>query len=345
MRIFFQFSAGARGLTVAASIAFALSVGTGSAQTLAAIKQRGALNCGVSEGIFGFSSETDSGWAGFDVDLCRALAAAVFNDATKVRYVSLNAGNRFAALQAGTIDILSRNSTWTMSREIELKLVFPAITYFDGQGFLVRRSRNAASALELDDTKVCVENGTTTELNLTDYFRTNSMKLDRILFATAGDAVRGYDSGRCEVFTSDVSQLYALRLSLANPDDHVILPDVISKEPLGPAVRQGDEQWANIVKWIAFALVNAEELGVSSKSIDEAVKSEKPEIKRLVGTEGNFGEQAGLTRDWVVRVVRNVGNYGEVFERNVGVQSKLGIPRGLNHLWTNGGIVYAPPIR
>jgi general L-amino acid transport system substrate-binding protein len=345
MKNFFQLSVQTCGVATAASIAFALSAGAGSAQTLAAIKQRGALICGVSEGIFGFSSEIDKAWVGFDVDLCRALAAAVFNDPAKVRYVSLNAGNRFEALQAGTIDVLSRNTTWTMSREIELKLAFPAITYFDGQGFLIRKSLNAASALELDNAKVCVERGTTTELNLADYFRANSMKLERVLFGTAGDAIRAYDSGRCEVFTSDVSQLYALRLSLAKPDDHLILPDVISKEPLGPAVRQGDEQWANIVKWTAFALVNAEELGVSSKSIDEAVRSEKPEIKRLVGTEGSFGEQAGLTSDWAVRIIRNVGNYGEVYERNVGVQSKLGIPRGLNHLWTNGGIIYAPPIR
>jgi general L-amino acid transport system substrate-binding protein len=322
-----------------------LSAGAGSAQTLAAIKQRGVLACGVSEGIYGFSIETPTGWAGFDVDLCRALAAAVFNDPAKVRYVALNATDRFAALQAGTIDVLSRNSTWTMSREIELKLVFPAVTYYDGQGFLVRQARNATSALELDNTKVCVQGGTTTELNLDDYFRTNNLKFERVAFVTATDAVKAYDAGRCDVFTSDVSQLYAERLALAKSDDHVILPDVISKEPLGPAVRQGDEQWANIVKWTAFALVNAEELGVSSKSIDQALKSDKPEIKRLIGAEGNFGEQAGLTKDWVVRIIRNVGNYGEIFERNVGVESRLGIPRGLNHLWTSGGIVYAPPIR
>ena len=325
--------------------ALALCASSGAAQTLAAIKQRGAIACGVSEGLYGFSIETPTGWTGFDVDLCRALAAAVFNDPSKVRYVPLNASARFASLQSGAIDVLSRNSTWTMGREIELKLVFPAVTYYDGQGFLVRRARNATSALELENVKVCVQGGTTTELNLGDFFSTNNLKFERLSFTTAAEAVKAYDAGRCDVFTSDVSQLYAERLTLKTPDDHVILPDVISKEPLGPVVRQGDEQWVNIVKWTAFALVNAEELGVSSKSVDGALHSEKPEIRRLVGAEGSFGEQAGLTRDWVVRIVRSVGNYGEIFERNVGVESKLGIPRGLNQLWTNGGIVYAPPIR
>ena len=329
----------------AALAALVLCVSAGAAQTLAAIKQRGVIACGVSEGIYGFSIETPTGWSGFDVDLCRALAAAVFDDPTKVHYVPLDATARFASLQSGAIDVLSRNSTWTMSREIELKLVFPAVTYYDGQGFLVRRARNATSALELDNVKVCVQGGTTTELNLGDFFRANNLKFERLAFTTAADAVKAYDAGRCDVFTSDVSQLYAERLALSTPDDHVILPDVISKEPLGPAVRQGDEQWANIVKWTAFALINAEELGVSSKSIDHAVRSDKPEVKRLAGTQGDFGEQAGLTRDWVVRIIRSVGNYGEIFERNVGVESKLGIPRGLNQLWTNGGIVYAPPIR
>jgi general L-amino acid transport system substrate-binding protein len=329
----------------AALAALALSASPGSAQTLAAIKQRGALVCGVSEGVIGFSSQTDKGWSGFDVDLCRALAAAIFNDATKVRYVPLTAVDRFAALQAGTIDVLSRNTTWTMAREIELKLIFPATTYYDGQGFLVRQSRNAASALELDNTKVCVQSGTTTDLNLADFFRANTIRFERVAFVTASEAVKAYDAGRCDVFTSDVAQLYAERLTLAKPDDHVILPDVISKEPLGPAVRQGDEQWADIVKWTVFALINAEELGVSSRTIDQALNSDKPDIKRLVGSEGSFGEKAGLTRDWAVRIIRSVGNYREMFERNVGVESRLGIPRGLNQLWTNGGIVYAPPIR
>jgi general L-amino acid transport system substrate-binding protein len=333
------------GVAAVALAALALGAGPGAAQTLAAVKQRGALVCGVSEGIIGFSAPTDKGWAGFDVDLCRALAAAVFDDPGKVRYVPLNATDRFAALRAGTIDVLSRNSTWTMSRETDLKLVFPAVTYYDGQGFMLHRATTVSSALELGNTKVCVQKGTTTELNLIDYFNANNMELERVAFASAAEAVKAYDAGLCDVLTSDVSELNAQRLDLARPDDHIILPDIISKEPLGPVVRQGDEQWANIVKWTVFAMINAEELGVSSKTIDQAVRSAKPEIQRLVGTDGNFGEQVGLTKDWAVRIVKQVGNYGEVFERNVGTDSRLGIPRGLNHLWTTGGILYAPPIR
>jgi general L-amino acid transport system substrate-binding protein len=330
------------GLALATAL---IGAGAATAQTLDKIKQRGSLACGVSEGIAGFSAPNGAKWTGFDVDLCRALAAAVFGDAEKVRYVPLNANDRFVALQSGTIDVLSRNSTWTMSRETDLKLAFPAVTYYDGQGFMIRRSRPATSALELDNTKVCVQSGTTTELNLVDFFRINHMKLETVALPNAKDVVSAYDAGRCDVFTSDVSQLHAERLSLAKPDDHVILPDVISKEPLGPAVRQGDDQWANIVKWTVFAMINAEELGVAAASLDQALSSTKPEVKRLVGTEGNFGEQMGLTRDWAVRAIRAVGNYGEVFERNVGNDSRLGIPRGLNHLWTTGGILYAPPIR
>jgi general L-amino acid transport system substrate-binding protein len=228
-----------------------------AAQTLAAIKERGTLVCGVSEGFLGFSVETTTGWSGFDVDFCRALAAAVLGDPERVRFVPLNTLSRFVALQSGKIDVLARNSTWTMSREVELKLVFSAATYFDGQGFIVRKGRNVTSALELDGAKVCVQSNTTTELNLSDYFRTNDMTLERIAFSDASDAVGAYDAGECDVYTSDVTQLYSARLALSTPDEHVILPDVISKEPLGPAVRQGDEQWSNIVKWTAFALVNA----------------------------------------------------------------------------------------
>jgi general L-amino acid transport system substrate-binding protein len=341
-----SFGRSPRRLCACAALALiVLSAVPAAAQTLAAIKQRGALVCGVSEGILGFSIETATGWTGFDVDFCRALAGAVLDDPNKVHYVPLNAESRFAVLQSGNIDVLSRNSTWTMAREIELKLMFPAVTYFDGQGFIVRKARNATSALELGGAKICVQGSTTSELNLADYFLANDTKLERITFSEASDAIRAYDSGRCDAFTSDVSQLYAVRLTLTAPDDHVILPDIISKEPFGPVVRQGDEQWFNIVKWTVFALINAEELGVSSRSIGQALRSEKPDVKRLVGTEGSFGEQAGLTRDWAVRIIRSVGNYAEIFERNVGDGSKLGIPRGLNELWSNGGIVYAPPIR
>jgi general L-amino acid transport system substrate-binding protein len=317
-----------------------------AAQTLKAIKDRGNLICGVSQGIIGFSAQSaNSEWAGFDVDFCRALAAAIFNDVSKVKYVPLSTVDRFRALQSGDIDVLSRNSTWTMSREVDLGLVFAAVTYYDGQGFMVRKARKAASALDLNGVKVCVQQGTTTELNLADYFSANGMKYESVVGSSPDEVIKAYDAGKCDVLTSDASQLHAERLKLSKPGDHMILPDLISKEPLGPAVRQGDQQWLNIVKWTHFAMVNAEELGVSSKTLDAALKSIKPKIKRLVGTEGDYGERIGLTRDWAARIVKLVGNYGEVYERNVGVKSRLGIPRGINERWTAGGIMYAPPIR
>ena len=317
-----------------------------NAQVLKAVKDRGALNCGVSEGLYGFSARDSSGnWNGFDVDLCRAIAAAIFNDAGKVNYVPLDAGHRFEALQSGSIDVLSRNTTWTMSREVELGLSFAATNYYDGQGFLVRRAMNKETALDLDGAKVCVQTGTTTELNLADFFGANKMKYEVMASATLENAIKSYDSGQCNALTADVSALFGIRLLLSKPDEHVILPDVVSKEPLGPVVRQDDMRWFSIVKWVYFAMVNAEELGVTSKNIDETLKSEKPDVKRLVGTEGNYGERLGLTKDWAVRVVRLVGNYGEVYERTVGVGSALGIPRGINQLWNKGGILYAPPIR
>jgi general L-amino acid transport system substrate-binding protein len=315
-------------------------------QTLKTIKDRGALACGVSQGITGFSAPSANGeWSGFDVDFCRALAAAIFNDARKVKFVPLSANDRFRALQSGDVDLLSRNSTWTISREAELGLVFAAVTYFDGQGFMVRRARNFNSALELDGSRICVETGTTTELNLADYFKDNGMKYELISFAAVDEVVKAFDSGRCDIVTSDASQLHAERLKLTKPDDSIVLPDIISKEPLSPAVRQGDPQWLNIVKWTHFAMINAEELGISSKTIDDALKSSKPDVKRLVGTDGNYGELLGLTKDWAARIIKLVGNYGEIYERNVGTKTRLGIPRGMNQLWTAGGIMYAPPIR
>ena len=315
-------------------------------RTLKRTIRRGEVFCGVNAGLPGFSIPDDKGnWTGFDVDFCRAVAAAIFDDPNKAKFIPLDASERFKELQNRKVDILSRNSTWSMSHEENYDLYFPAVAYYDGQGFMVPRSRKIDSALNLNDSKVCVQGATTTELNLADYFRTNNMKFEEMKFPKQEDVVKAYDSGKCDTFTADVSQLYALRLNLAKPGDHVILPDVISKEPLGPVVRQGDDQWFTIVKWTHFAMVNAEELGVSSKTIERAMQSEKPEVKRLVGTAGNFGEQAGLANDWAVRIVRLVGNYGEVFERNIGTKSPLGIPRGLNHLWTMGGIQYAPPIR
>jgi general L-amino acid transport system substrate-binding protein len=319
--------------------------GPAAAQTLDAVKNRGAVNCGVNEGLYGFAAKDDKGnWAGLDVDFCRAIAAAIFNDAGKVNYTPVNAVNRFTVLQSGQIDILSRNTTWTMSRETGQKLIFPVVTYYDGQGFLIRKSRNIGSALELDGVKVCVQAGTTTEQNLADYFSASGMKYEKVATANADDSFKAYSAGECDVYTSDVSALYAERLKFAKPADHVILPDIISKEPLGPVVRQGDETWALIVKWTQFAMINAEELGVTTTTLEAALKSSKPAIKRLLGAEGDMGERLGLPKDWVARVVKHVGNYGETFERNVGTGSKLGIPRGINSLWNNGGIQYAPPM-
>ncbi|MGB3446409.1 MAG: amino acid ABC transporter substrate-binding protein [Xanthobacteraceae bacterium] len=332
-------------VVLAATVAFG-SFDSADAQMLKTVKDRGNLICGVSTGLPGFSNADDKGaWSGLDVDLCRAVAAAVFNDATKVKYVPLNAEQRFKALQSSEIDLLSRNSTWTMSREAEFNLSFAAVNYYDGQGFMIRKSAGKDSALALDNSKVCVQSGTTTQLNLGDYFRANNMKFQEMAFSNVADTLKAYDTGACDVFTSDISQLYAERLQLSAPNDHVILPDVISKEPLGPAVKQGDSQWLEIVKWSHFAMLNAEELGITSKNIDEALKSQKPDVKRLVGNEGTYGEQIGLTKDWAVRIIRQVGNYAESYDRNVGTGSKLGIPRGLNHLWNEGGIQYAPPIR
>jgi general L-amino acid transport system substrate-binding protein len=325
--------------------ALGLAATQSHAQTLKAVKDRGSLICGVSQGLPGFSNPDDRGnWTGFDVDFCRAVAAAVLNDATKVKFTPLSAKDRFEPLKSGDIDLLSRNTTWTLSRDVSYGN-FAGVTYYDGQGFMVRKALRVNSALELNGASVCTQTGTTTELNLADYFRANSMKYEVIAFGTADETIKAYESGRCDVFTTDMSQLYAEKLKLANPNDHVILPEIISKEPLGPLVRHGDDQWFDVVKWTLFVMLNAEELGISSKTIDDALKSNQPEIRRLLGVEGNFGEQLGLSKDWVVRIIRQVGNYGEVFDRNVGAGSKLGISRGLNRLWTKGGIQYGPPVR
>src|SRR5262250_716103 len=325
-------------------VGVSLCAGAAPAQTLKAVKDRGALVCGVSQGLSGFSNPDDKGnWTGFDVDFCRALAAAILNDSTKVKFTPLSAKDRFEPLKTGDIDVLSRNTTWTLSRDVSYGN-FAAVNYYDGQGFLVRKTLKVNSALELNGASVCTQTGTTTELNLADYFRANNMKYEVVTFGTADETIKAYEAGRCDVFTTDVSQLYSEKLKLANANDHVILPEIISKEPLGPMVRHGDDQWFDLVKWVHFAMINAEELGVNQKTVDEALKSPLPEIRRLVGTEGNFGEQLGLTKDWAVRIVKHVGNYSEVFERNVGSGSPLKIQRGLNALWTKGGIQYAPPI-
>jgi general L-amino acid transport system substrate-binding protein len=335
-----------------ASLVFTLALAAGfsipaaTAQTLKTVKDRGILSCGVSQGLPGFSSPDDKGnWTGLDVDVCRAISAAIFNDPTKVKFVPLSAKDRFTALQSGEIDVLSRNTTWTLSRDTTLGANFTGVTYYDGQGFMVKKSLKVNSALELNSASVCVQTGTTTEQNLADYFKGNNMKYEVIAFGTADETVKAYESGRCDVFTTDVSGLYAERLKLANPADHAVLPEVISKEPLGPMVRHGDDQWFDLVKWVLFAMVDGEELGITQKNVDDMAKSDKPELKRVLGSDGNLGEQLGLTKDWVIRIVKGVGNYGEVFDRNVGAGSKLGIARGLNQLWNKGGIQYAPPIR
>lgn len=317
-----------------------------SAATLDQIKQKGFVQCGANTGLAGFGVPDDKGnWTGLDVDLCRALAAAVFDDPNKVKFIPLSAKDRFTALQSGEADVLIRNTTWTMSRDTSLGLNFTGVNYYDGQGFMVRKSLGISSALELDGASVCTQQGTTTELNLADYFRANNMKYEVVAFATSDETVKAYDSGRCDAFTTDASGLYAERLKLTNPDDHIVLPEIISKEPLGPSVRHGDDQWFDVVKWVHYAMLNAEELGVTKANVDEQLKSDNPEIKRLLGAEGKFGEAIGLTNDWAYRVIKHVGNYGEIFEKNVGEGSLLKIKRGLNALWTKGGLQYAPPIR
>ncbi|MFD2030191.1 amino acid ABC transporter substrate-binding protein [Ancylobacter dichloromethanicus] len=332
--------------TALAAAGVLLTAGVAQADTLSDVKARGTLKCGVSQGLAGFSAKDDKGqWSGFDVDFCKAVAAAIFDDASKVEYVPLSAEARFPALQKGEVDLLSRNSTWTMQREADLDLLFAAVSYYDGQGFMVPTAKNVMGALELGGSKVCTQSGTTSVLNVQDYFRQNKMELELIQLPTVDEVVKAYADGKCDVLTTDVSQLYALRLKLATPADHVVLPDVISKEPLGPVVRQGDDNWLNVVKWSFYALVNAEELGISTGTLDQALKSDKPDVKRFVGSDGAYGEKLGLSKDWAVRIVGSVGNYGEVFERNVGAQSALGIPRGINQPWSAGGIQYAPPIR
>lgn len=317
-----------------------------SAQTLKTVKDRGTLNCGANGTLAGFGLPDAQGkWAGLDVDFCRAIAAAIFDDPNKVKFIALTTKDRFTALQSGEVDVLARNTTWTSSRDTSVGLNFGPVNFYDGQGFMVRKSLKLNSALELTGASVCVQQGTTTELNLADYFRANKMQLKSVTFATATEAVKAYDAGRCDAYTTDASALYAERLRLTTPADHVILQEIISKEPLGPVVRHGDDQWFDIVKWTHYAMLTAEELNINSKNVDEMLKSENPDVKRLLGTEGNYGEQLGLTKDWAVRIIRRVGNYGEVFERNVGQGSPLKIARGLNALWNKGGIQFAPPIR
>jgi general L-amino acid transport system substrate-binding protein len=330
---------------IAGGLAVGLSVAA-QAGTLEDVKKRGTLSCGVSTGLAGFSQKDEKGkWSGIDVDACRAVAAAVLGDASKVSYKPLTAKERFTALQSGEIDMLSRNTTWTHTRDTSLGLNFVGTTYYDGQGFMVSKALGVKSALELDGAAVCIQAGTTTELNLADYFRANGIGYKAITFDTSDQTRSGFESGRCDVLTSDQSQLYALRIGLKDPSSAVVLPEVISKEPLGPVVRQGDDEWFNIVRWSIHALIEAEFLGIDSKSADTAKATGNPSQKRLMGSEGDAGQKMGISADWAYNIVKQVGNYSEVFERNVGSGSKLEISRGLNAQWNKGGILYSPPVR
>ncbi|MBU2710051.1 amino acid ABC transporter substrate-binding protein [Zooshikella harenae] len=315
-----------------------------AASTVKSVQKRGYVQCGVTTGLPGFSNPNDKGkWQGIDVDVCRAVAAATLGDANKVKYTPLTAKERFTALQSGEIDVLSRVTTWTITRDASLGLNFTGVTYYDGQGFMVSKELGVKSAKELDGASVCIQSGTTTELNLADYFRQNEMEFEPVVFDTADQTAKGFEAGRCDVLTSDQSQLYALRIKLSKPDKAMVLPEVISKEPLGPVVRQGDDQWFNLVKWTLFAMVNAEELGLTSSNIEKEKKSKNPEVQRFISGEGS--KSLGISSDWAYQIVKQVGNYGEIFERNVGSSSPLKIDRGLNKLWTKGGIQYAPPMR
>ena len=316
------------------------------ADTLDIVKQRGTVTCGVSQGVAGFSAPDDAGkWSGFDIDVCRAVAAAVLGDADKVSYVPLSTKERFTAVQSGSVDLLSRQTTWTLSRDTNLGLRFVGTAYYDGQGFMVRKDLGVDSALKLDGATVCTEQGTTTEQNVADYFSANKMKYEPVVIDSADGIIKAFDTGRCDVYTTDASALYAQRLKLANPANYTVLPEIISKEPLGPAVRQGDDKWFSIVRWTLFALIEAEELGITKDNAEAGLTSANPAIKRFLGAEGDSGQQLGLDPRWAYNVISKVGNYGEIFERNLGQSSQLNIDRGINAQWNAGGLMYAPPVR
>ena len=316
-------------------------------QTFDAVKARGQVNCGVNTGLYGFAAPDDKGvWRGIDVDVCRAVAAALFGNATKVRFVPLTAQQRFTALQSGEIDLLARNTTWTSQRDIELGINFTGVDYYDGQGFLIAKKAGVKSAKELSGATVCVLAGTTNELNLSDYFSANKMQFKSVVIEKNEELAQAFFSNRCDTITSDASQLASIRVTLAsNPDDYVILPELISKEPLGPSVRHGDDQWFDLVKWSLYAMIQAEEKGITSANVDTFKNSPDPEIKRMLGITPGLGKAMGIDDGWAYAIVKQVGNYGESFERNLGKDSKLKIERGLNALWTKGGLMYAMPIR
>ncbi|RJF87692.1 amino acid ABC transporter substrate-binding protein [Oleomonas cavernae] len=333
------------------TIGAVLAVGTVTAAhagTLDDVKKKGFVQCGVSPALAGFAAPDDKGvYKGIDVDVCHAVAAAIFGDAEKVKFTPLTAKERFTALQSGEVDLLSRNTTWTLARDSSQGFDFVGVTYYDGQGLLVKKSLGVDSAKKLDGATVCTETGTTTELNLADYFRTNNLKYTVVAFGSNNEAVAAFESGRCDAYTTDASGLYATRIKLADPAGAIVLPEIISKEPLGPAVRHGDNQWGDVVRWSLYAMVEAEEYGVTKANVDEikAKADANPEIKRLLGVEGELGKGLGLDNAWAYNIIKQVGNYGEIFDSNVGAGSPLGIARGLNALWTQGGLQYAPPFR
>ncbi|QHB34176.1 amino acid ABC transporter substrate-binding protein [Yersinia canariae] len=332
---------------VAAASLVALAGQAQAGTTLDAVKKKGFVQCGISDGLPGFSYADASGkFSGLDVDICRSVAAAIFGDAEKVKYTPLTAKERFTALQSGEVDILSRNTTWTSSRDAGMGMLFTGVNYYDGIGFLTHHKAGLKSAKELDGATVCIQAGTDTELNVADYFKANKMQYTPVTFDRSDESAKALDSGRCDTLASDQSQLYALRIKLGKPDDFIVLPEVISKEPLGPVVRRGDEDWFAIVRWTLFAMLNAEEMGVTSKNVEElAAKPTTPDMAHLLGHEGNYGKDLKVPNDWVVKIVKQVGNYGESFDRNVGMGSELKIKRGQNALWNNGGLQYAPPVR
>lgn len=336
-----------KSLFVGAAAATALIAGMAQAQTLAEVQARGEVNCGVSTGLAGFSAPDANGvWQGFDVAVCRAIAAAVLDDPMAVNFVPTTGQTRFSALASGEVDILSRNTTWTFSRDVDLKFTFVGVNYYDGQGFMVNRGLGVSSATELDGATVCIQTGTTTELNLADYFRVNGMSYEPVPIETNAEAQQQYLAGACDVYTTDVSGLASTRASFADAGDHVILPEVISKEPLGPAVRDGDKEWEAIARWTLNALIAAEELGITSANIEElAAGTDNPEINRLLGSEGDLGAMLGLDSDWAKRAIAASGNYGEIFSMTIGDQTPIGLARGLNAQWTQGGLMYAPPFR
>ena len=314
--------------------------------TLENVRKADVISCGVSTGLAGFSQKDEKGqWSGLDVDVCRAIAAAVLGDAGKVQYKPLTAKERFLALQSGEVDVLSRNTTWTHTRDTSLGLNFAGVNYYDGAGFMVNKKLGVTSALQLDGANACIQAGTSTELAISDYFRANKMNYKAITFDTSDQTRAGFESGRCDFLISDQSQLYALRIGLQKPEDAIVLPEVISKEPLGPVVRQNDDEWFNVVKWSLNAMIEGEFQGVDSKNADELKTKGNPEQKRLLGTEGDLGQKLGLSADWAYQIIKQVGNYAESFERNVGQDSPLKIKRGLNAQWNKGGILYSPAMR